>query len=500
MRPDAALMSASTSLGARSALAAALGAVLLLATLGAPASGLGTPPEPNLIVGFDGRYVDTILLGTLGGTVTGTSATLGLAAVYSPDPAAFAMLAAGHPKISFVEKNRAIASDSAAADGAGWDGAGWNGAGWDGAGWNGAGWDGAGWNGAGWNGAGWDGAGWNGAGWNGAGWNGAGWNGAGWNGAGWDGAGWNGAGWNGAGWDGRGWDKSFMTTVGRATQANGTDPLYTWQWGIVGANVTRAATSLGSSSVVCVVDSGVDASHPDLASRIVPGGYDFANRDSDPQDDAGHGTHVAGILAAATGNGRGIAGASSAKILPVKVLSANGVGEEFDVALGIDHCRAKGADVITMSLGTPEVSKALHRAVIDAFSAGIVLVASAGNMGPDCDCVQYPAGYPQVISVGAITPGGTPAAFSSTSQGVDFGAPGYAIVSTLPGNSYGAANGTSMAAPFVSAAAAILLGQGHDGPNATRIMRETALDLGPEGRDQYFGFGAIDIGKALSRA
>jgi len=485
--------------GARVATALTLGVLLLAAGMGGPAGALTPSSPPNLIVGFTGRYVDTTLLANLSGVVTGTSETLGLAAVYAADPAVFAAAAILSPKVAWVETNDAVRSFSAGWDSTGWNSTGWDSASWDGAGWDGAGWDGAGWDGAGWDGAGWDGAGWDGAGWDGAGWDGAGWDGAGWDGAGWDGAGWDGAGWDGAGWDGRGWNRSTMTGIGRTQGPTGTDPLFSWQWGLVGVNLTRVATTYGGSKTVCVVDSGVDATHPELASRIAPGGHDFANKDGDPSDDAGHGTHVAGIIAAQTGNGLGIAGVSSSKILPVKVLASDGVGQEYDLALGIDHCRAKGANVVSMSLGTPEKSKAVHRAVVDAFAQGIVLVASAGNMGPNCDCVQYPAAYPQVISVGAVTPGGTPAAFSSTSQGVDFGAPGYAIVSTLPGNGYGAANGTSMAAPFVSAAAAILLDRGMDAPNATRTMMETALDLGPEGRDQYFGFGVIDIGAAVAR-
>jgi subtilisin family serine protease len=440
--------------GARVATALTLGVLLLAAGMGGPAGALTPSSPPNLIVGFTGRYVDTTLLANLSGVVTGTSETLGLAAVYAADPAVFAAAAILSPKVAWVETNDAVRSFSA-----GWDSTGWNSTGWDSASWDGAGWDGAGW----------------------------------------DGAGWDGAGWDGAGWDGRGWNRSTMTGIGRTQGPTGTDPLFSWQWGLVGVNLTRVATTYGGSKTVCVVDSGVDATHPELASRIAPGGHDFANKDGDPSDDAGHGTHVAGIIAAQTGNGLGIAGVSSSKILPVKVLASDGVGQEYDLALGIDHCRAKGANVVSMSLGTPEKSKAVHRAVVDAFAQGIVLVASAGNMGPNCDCVQYPAAYPQVISVGAVTPGGTPAAFSSTSQGVDFGAPGYAIVSTLPGNGYGAANGTSMAAPFVSAAAAILLDRGMDAPNATRTMMETALDLGPEGRDQYFGFGVIDIGAAVAR-
>ena len=488
-----------------------------------PASGLGENPPGNLIVGFDGRFVDLALLQSLGATVRGTSANLGIASVYAADPATFTQLALLHSNVAWVESNDATRADSSNWDssnwdstnasssnwdGSNWDSSNWDQSNWSSSNWDGSNWDEAGWESSNWDSSNWDGSNWDSSNWDESGWTSSNWDGSNWDSSNWDGSNWDGSNWDGSNWDGSGWNRtgyngSAMTTLGRAQGPSGTDPLVKWQWGLKAANVSHAAASAASSKVICVVDSGVDYTHPDLASKMWTSpngtyGYDFVNGDTDPMDDGGHGTHVAGIAAAALGNGQGIAGLTKARIMAMKVLDRNGTGTEFNLAVGIDRCTEKGAHVISMSLGTDQNSKAVHRAVVDAFSKGIVLVASVGNTGTTCDCVRWPAAYPQVIAVGAITPNGGRAPYSAVSHGVDLTAPGYAIVSTLPGDRYGSMSGTSQSVPYVSAAIALLLAQGKDGAHAAQALKATATDLGPDGWDGSFGYGAINVGAALA--
>ena len=473
-----------TFAGGRVARLAAIATVLGLLLAQAPAAVTGTTSvKANLIVGFDGRYVDSGLIEGLGGVITGRSTSLGLAAVYAVDPAAFTSLILADPDVAWVEANDVTRADSAQWDSAQWDSTGWDSAQWDSAQWDSAQWDSAQWDQAGWNSAQWDSAQWD--------------------SAQWDSAQWDGTGWDGTGWDARGYNRSQITAIGRTLGAPGTDPLVKWQWSLAAINLSYAVAHAPVSRNVCVVDSGVDYTHPDLAPRMWRSangtyGYDFVNKDHDPMDDGGHGTHVAGIAAAAAGNGLGLAGVAPARIMAAKVLGATGEGLEYDLAVGIDWCARNGAHVISMSLGTDQNSKAVHRAVVDAFARQVVMVASVGNKGTSCDCVQWPAAYPQVLAVGAVMPNGGRAPYSSMSHGVDFVAPGYAILSTLPGNQYGAAHGTSQAVPYVSAAAAILLAHGADARNATSALKATALDLGPAGWDGAFGHGAINVGAALA--
>lgn len=488
-------------------LTAALTASLIAAALPpVGADALGAPTRPNLLVGFDGRYVDVALLAGLGATVQETVPALGIAAVSVPDVASFRAALALRPQVAWVEANVPLRGDSNGWDSNGWDSNGWDSNGWDSNGWDSNGWDSNGWDANGWASNGWDSNGWDASpgdmtSWNSNGWDSNGWDASGfsngWDSNGWDSNGWDASGWTGNGWDSNGWDGAHMTQVGSTAGLPGTDPLVKWQWALAAGNVSRAAVDGGSGVRICIADTGVDATHPDLAGRVV-GGADFVNGDTDASDDAWHGTHVAGIAAGVTGNGLGIAGLSKASILSAKVLDAKGSGEEIWLAQGIRWCQDNGADVISMSLGTDVNMKAVHRAVIDAFAAGIVLVASVGNTGSSCDCIHYPAAYPQVMAVGAVLPTGKPAPFSSVSRGVDVSAPGYAIVSTVPGG-YRQASGTSMSTPFVSGLAALLLSKGMTGEQAMRAIKETARDFGPTGKDPWYGQGVVDVNAALAK-
>jgi len=228
-----------------------------------------------------------------------------------------------------------------------------------------------------------------------------------------------------------------------------------------------------SSVIVGVLDTGVDYKHPDLAANVLSDGYDFVNDDNDPLDDNGHGTHVAGIIAAVSDNHIGIAGiAWHAKILPIKVLNQKGSGVYSDLANGIIYAVEHGAKVINLSLGSYAQSSILKDA-LETASAQAVIVAAAGNDGIEYDRFGhpfYPASYDFVIGVGATNvrldqQAGTyrevRAVFSNYGVDADIYAPGVNIVSTFPKfhplrHSYKPLSGTSMAAPVVSGVIALL--------------------------------------------
>ena len=469
---------------------------IVIALLLAPAAGLGgasgSGSQPNVIVGFTPGTVNTALIVSLGGIVTDTSLPLGLAGVYAADPASFITSVSTDPSVEFAETN-----DLVRAAVTGWDGTEWGVTGWDVTGWDVTGWDVTGWDVTGWDVTGWDVTGWDVTGWDGTGWAVTGW----------DVTGWDGSGWEVTGWDGSLWDQSWLSSRGSAQGSNGTDPLRPQQWGWHTVNSSEARAMASASGVkLCVVDSGVDLDHPDLAGALWKSplghhGRDFVDKDDDPSDPAGHGTHVAGIAAAVSGNGLGVAGASNARIVTARVLDANGAGTEFNLALGMQYCVEQGARVISLSLSTDQDSPAVRRAVKVAGNHGVVVVAASGNTGPS-GAPRYPAAYDGVIAVGALLPDGTPAPFSSGGGHLDLAAPGFAIVSTLPNGGYGAFNGTSMAAPFVSGTVAMMLGANASLSPArvASILAQTAMDLGPSGHDASVGWGFVRADAAVAAA
>jgi len=235
------------------------------------------------------------------------------------------------------------------------------------------------------------------------------------------------------------------------------------------------AISKGSSAIrVAVIDTGIDYTHPDLAANYA-GGFDYLNSDGDPMDDHGHGTHVSGTIAAALGNltgspaaAEGVVGvAPNARILAYKVCGPDGSCSDFGIVRAIAQSVADGAKVINMSLGAAEYSQALDSAVQDAWNAGLVIVAGAGNSGTTQRF--YPAALDNVIAVGAFDEDHLRAPFSNYGDWVDISAPGNVIMSaypvwacggltTVPGDTgcYNWSSGTSMASPHVAGAAALV--------------------------------------------
>ena len=252
----------------------------------------------------------------------------------------------------------------------------------------------------------------------------------------------------------------------------------------------------GTGIKIAVLDTGIDYTHPDLDDNY-KGGYDFVNDDADPMDDNGHGTHVAGIIAAED-NGFGVVGvAPEAYIYAVKVLDSNGSGTVSDVIAGIEWAVDNNMQIVSMSLGTPTYSQSLRDACNAAYNAGLLLVAAAGNNGNLFgigDNVVYPAKFDSVIAVAATDENDERASFSSTGPEVELAAPGVNINSTYLGGSYRLLSGTSMACPHVTGVAA-LVWKAYPYYNNTQVrerLQQTAEDLGDPGRDNWFGCGLVD--------
>ncbi|MEW5866058.1 MAG: S8 family peptidase [Bacillota bacterium] len=211
----------------------------------------------------------------------------------------------------------------------------------------------------------------------------------------------------------------------------------------------------GKGVRVAVLDTGIDMNHPDLKSNV-RGGYDTINERPDPTDDNGHGTHVAGTIAALN-NGFGVVGvAPEASIYAVKAFDSRGQGQVSDIVQGVEWCVQQKVNIINMSFGTRESSKALTLAMEKAAAAGIIMVAAAGNEGRQ-DSVLYPGRDPNVMAVAATTPDDRIASFSSSGREVAISAPGEDVPSTYKGSTYKTTSGTSMACPHVSGVAALIL-------------------------------------------
>jgi subtilisin family serine protease/uncharacterized protein YkwD len=293
------------------------------------------------------------------------------------------------------------------------------------------------------------------------------------------------------------------------------DPGYAakWWWETIRTPEAWDLTTGSEEIVIAVVDTGVDQDHSDLADKLVPGQrfYEDGSQDGNTDDDHGHGTHVAGIAAAISDNGLGVAGTSwGARIMPVKVLDSSGSGYYSDVAAGITYAADHGAHVINLSLGGTDNSQTLEAAVTRAYDDGVLLVAAAGNCGDGnysyngCsyqDQPNYPAAFDHVLAVASTTATDDQSSFSNQGIYVDIAAPGSGIYSTYPG-SYATMSGTSMATPFVTGLAALVLSM-NDGltpDEVESIIDDSAADLGVAGRDEVYGWGRIDAYAAVAAA
>ena len=316
----------------------------------------------------------------------------------------------------------------------------------------------------------------------------------------------------------------------------GPDPLLEKQWGLERIQVRQAweEGATGKGAVIAVLDSGIDLGHPDLRKNLIEGA-DFALTQGcpGPQDEGGHGTHVAGIAAATKDNGIGVAGvAPDAKIMPVRVLGGESIQENDAlaeaVADGIRYAADHGADVINMSftvfplVESPSSAQVVSEAIKHAWDKGVVLVAAAGN-----DVVlpcEYPASDPMVLCVGAVARDGVHSWYGSplvkSETTLTLSAPGAhetlgcdtdeEIWSTyLPGpvhscgtSGYFTNAGTSMASPHVAGVAALLAGRGLANDEIVECLTTTAINpiTGQRGQfDPIYGYGEVDAAEAVTK-
>ena len=282
-------------------------------------------------------------------------------------------------------------------------------------------------------------------------------------------------------------------------------------WGVkrIGAGVVHVGGNRGAGVKVAIIDTGIDKDHPDLQANV-KGGINFVSNPSwrpanskKWDDDNGHGTHCAGIVAAVD-NEEGVIGvAPEADLYGVKVLDRTGSGYISDIVAGIEWSVDNGMQVISMSLGLSSHIVPLHSACDTACDAGIVVVAAAGNSGPSDNTVIYPAKYDSVIAVSATDGADVVASFSSRGPEVELAAPGTVVYSTVPGG-YATISGTSMACPHVAGTAVLVIASGiTDENNNGRInddirarLNETADDRGATGLDSQYGYGLVNASKA----
>ncbi|MCE1245134.1 MAG: S8 family peptidase [Firmicutes bacterium] len=304
------------------------------------------------------------------------------------------------------------------------------------------------------------------------------------------------------------------------------DPLYKYQWDLEKINVRKAWDhNRGEGVIVAVIDTGVafeDSGRfhkvEDLADTLFVKGYNFVDKNDHPNDDHAHGTHVAGTIAQSTNNSKGVAGiAYRAKIMPLKVLAANGYGKVSDIADAVRYAADHGAKVINMSLGGPFPSFALESACNYAHSKGVIIVCAAGN--ERSKRVGYPAGYKVCVAVSATRFDDKLAPYSNRGKRVDIAAPGGDMnvdqnndgmpdgimqntiqIKNPEKEGYYVFQGTSMACPHVAGAAALVISAGVTDPNEVlSILKKTARKTGFE-MEEGHGAGVLDVGAALDNA
>ncbi|NBG88875.1 S8 family serine peptidase [Isachenkonia alkalipeptolytica] len=300
-------------------------------------------------------------------------------------------------------------------------------------------------------------------------------------------------------------DKVLNQQIIKETQRSTTpnDSFFHKQWGLDKVKAIEGwqkLSTMNKSAVVAVIDSGVDRWHPDLKNRVLFNGYNFYSDNNDFRDHIGHGTAVAGIIAAETDNYMGIAGVSGAydiNILPLRTSSETGQSRLSDFVKAMNYAIEQEVDVINISMGSKGYSSIENGAIQRAIDSGIVVVASAGNSGDGQ--FFYPASYSNVISVGSINENRLRSRFSNYNSGITVMAPGESIYSTTLGGTYGYYEGTSFSAPFVSGVAALIKAKdpGMTPDEVKTLLISTSMDLGTPGFNSFYGYGLINMEKTF---
>ena len=274
------------------------------------------------------------------------------------------------------------------------------------------------------------------------------------------------------------------------------DPRFSKQWGLKRAGFEKAWNKTrGRGMKVAIVDSGVAIRHQDLRHKVAAK-YDFRNRNRTVEDLHGHGTHVAGITTAKINRKGVVGGCPSCRLVVAKALDKNLIGYNSDIIDAIIWSANRGARVINLSLGSHSRSEAMRDAVGYARKKGAVVVAAGGNYGNDKSV--YPAAHRGVIGVSHTNRDNHRVFDASYGPWIDVAAPGYDILSTVPGG-YAYKNGSSMASPHVAGLAGLMAKKGHGRRAIEYRIQRTARDLGPRGNDDYYGRGLIRANRAVRR-
>ncbi|WP_338751929.1 S8 family peptidase [Bacillus sp. FJAT-52991] len=284
-----------------------------------------------------------------------------------------------------------------------------------------------------------------------------------------------------------------------------------WGYKMVGADKRVPSTLSGKGVKIGIIDSGIDTKHPDLQ---VAGGacmmkiLDVRGCSNSYNDDAGHGTHVAGVIGAKNNNVGVVGVAPQAQLYSIKVLDKNGLGTISTVMAGIEWGIKHDMDVLNISITSPDYNEALERMVKQAYDSGLIIVAAAGNEGPpwsgEQSSVQYPAKFNEVIAVSSIDEKKQYGELSSIGSEVELAAPGENIYSTVPSSfnasGYDVMSGTSMATPYVTGLVALYKEKYPEMTNRQirTLLQKNAIDLGARGRDSYYGYGLAQMDKKPS--
>jgi subtilisin family serine protease len=284
------------------------------------------------------------------------------------------------------------------------------------------------------------------------------------------------------------------------TAAVPNDPSYGSQWYLPRIHSPQAwgITTGAASVVIAVIDSGVDSTHPDLASKLVAG-WNFVGNNADTSDVLGHGTAVAGTVAAASNNNIGVAGVSwDSRIMPLLVVDQNDFATYSDMAAAMQYAADHGVRIINISVGGTNMSYTLQNAVDYAWNKGAVIFAAAMNASGSAP--YYPAGCNHVVSVSATDTADHLASFSDYGNWITLSAPGTSILTTMNHGGYGYWSGTSFSAPITAGVAALCLAVNPALTNASlvSILKQTADDLGDPGYDTSFGWGRLNAYNAVS--